>query len=385
LARVGESNKFIQVITGTRQIGKTTMVEQLIDKLTNPVHYASSDGVPSSSAIWIEQQWETARIRLKASQAKWGLLVLDEIQKINRWSETVKKEWDKDRRNKLCLNVILLGSSTLLISKGLTESLTGRFELITLPHWSFEEMKEAFGYNANQFVWFGGYPGAAVLIDDEKRWRDYMLDSIIETTVSKDILSLSNVQKPALLKKLFELGCTYSGQILSYNKILGQLSDAGNTTTLAHYQTLLDNVWFLSGLQKFSKSNTSVRSSIPKWIVYNTSFLSIYSGSTMESAVNSIDIWGRHVESAIGAYLINECRVNGINLYYWREGNDEVDFVIEKNKRIICIEVKTGKLKLHRGIEEFKKRYKPFKSILISNDSLMWQDFLGINLNSLFD
>ncbi len=385
LNRINEPRRFIQVITGPRQTGKTTLAEQMMEKITNPVLYVSADAVPSFGGIWIEQQWEAARIKLKNSGAEWGLLVIDEIQKIDNWSDSVKKQWDKDRRNNINLKVILLGSSTLLIHKGLSESLTGRFELIILPHWSFSEMNEAFSYSAEDYVWFGGYPGAAALISDEKRWKDYMLNAIIETTVSKDILSLTNVQKPALLKKLFELGCIYSGQILSYNKIAGQLSEAGNTTTLAHYQSLLNDVWFLSGIQKYSGSRVMSKSSMPKWMVYNTSFLSVFSGMSRKEAVNTPDVWGRHIESVIGAFFLNECRINGIDLYYWRDGNNEVDFIIGKNRRIISVEVKSGKSGIHRGIEDFSRKYNPFKSLLISGDSLTWQELLKMNLDSQFD
>ncbi len=382
--RISEPKKFIQIISGPRQVGKTTLVEQFLKKIINPQHYVSADAVPATSIQWIQQQWETARIKLKSSGSEWGLLVIDEIQKINNWSEAVKKEWDSDNKNGIALKVIVLGSSTLLIQKGLSESLTGRFEMIKLPHWSYTEMHNAFGFNPNEYVWFGAYPGAAALIEDEKRWKNYILDSIIETTISKDILSLTNVHKPALLKNLFELASRYSGQILSYSKILGQLSDSGNTTTLAHYQELLDKIWFVSGLNKFSLSGVSVRLSIPKWMVYNTAFLSVYSDLSFKSAQENPQVWGRHIESAIGSYILNECKINNWNLLYWREKNREVDFVAEDKGRTVSMEIKSGKYKNNPGINEFNKKYKPAKTLLISNDSLKWQDFLNYDLKEIF-
>jgi len=382
--RISEPKKFIQIITGPRQVGKTTLVEQLQKKFVNPQHYASADAVPASSMYWISQQWETARIKLRTSASGWALLVIDEIQKINNWSEAVKNEWDSDTRNGIELKVILLGSSALQIQKGLSESLTGRFEMIKLPHWSYIEMHEAFGYNPDDYIWFGAYPGAASLAGDENRWKNYILDSIIETTISKDILSLTNVHKPALLKNLFELASGYSGQILSYTKILGHLSDAGNTTTLAHYQALLDNIWFISGLNKYSASVTSSRISIPKWMVYNTAFLSVYSGLNFKSALENSQVWGRHVETAIGSYLLNDCKIKNRQLYYWRESNNEVDFVVADKGKIFSIEVKSGKYKSNIGIEKFTKKYKPAKTILVSSDSLSWQDFLSNNPDDIF-
>lgn len=383
--RIREKKNLIQVITGPRQSGKTTLATQLTRKITTPFSFTSADGVPSSSSVWIEQQWEAARIKMKTSCANSFLLIIDEIQKINNWSEYVKKEWDKDRTNKINLRVILLGSSTLLIDKGLSESLTGRFEIIKLPHWSFVEMKEAFGFKPEEYVYFGGYPGAAEFINDEVRWKDYIHNSIIETTISKDILQLTTIQKPALLKNLFELACIYNGEILSYNKILGQLADAGNTTTLAHYQNLLNQVWFISGLQKYSGSKISVKSSSPKWLSYNTALLSVYSGKRFSESINSLDIWGRRIEQTVGSHLLNQSRLSDFNVFYWREGNLEVDFAIQKNKKIVTIEVKSGKAKFHAGLESFKKKYKTFKSILISDDSMPWKEFLRLDINELFD
>ena len=384
LERIKEKRKFIQIITGTRQIGKTTLIEQMLKQIKIPSHYVSSDFTTSSS-VWINQQWEIARLELKESKAESFLLVFDEIQKINNWSEAVKKEWDRDTLDKLNIKVVLLGSSTLLLEKGMSESLAGRFEIIKLPHWSFNEMKEAFGFSEEQYAWFGGYPGAASLINDEKRWKDYILNSIIEATISKDILQLTNVQKPAVLKNLFELGCMYSGQILSYTKILGQIAESGNTTTLTHYQKLLDQVWFLSGIQKYSRSKVSVRSSIPKWNVYNTSFMSVKADYSFNDALRSPEIWGRHVENSIGAYLLNEVRIKNWELYYWREGNYEVDFVIKNNNKVIALEVKSGRYKIHKGMEEFNNKFKPYKTLHVSNDSLSWKKFLAIDLEILFE
>lgn len=383
--RIQENNTPIQVIAGARQVGKTTLASQLVESINIPYSFISADAVPSSSTSWIEQQWEAARIKLKNSESKSFLLIIDEVQKIRNWSEAVKKFWDKDRREKINLKIILLGSSTLMLSKGLTESLTGRFELIQLPHWSFYEMTEAFGVTPEQYVYFGSYPGAASFISDEKRWKDYILNSIIEPTISKDILQLTTVQKPALLKNLFELTCLYNGEILSYNKMLGQLLDAGNTTTLAHYQQLLDTAWMVTGLQKFSGSAVQSKSSTPKWLSYNTAYVSVYSGIDFSSTLLKPELWGRRVEQSIGAHLLNQARVNNFDLFYWREGNAEVDFVLRKNKKLVTVEVKAGKVKFHVGLELFKKKYKPAKSILISDDALSWQEFIKLDVNSLFD
>lgn len=268
-SRIEEPRKFIQVILGPRQVGKTTMVNQLLPQLSISYVSESADAISATNSAWLMQAWETARLKMKASGASEYLLVIDEIQKIDNWSEIVKQQWDKDTRENVNIKVILLGSSRLLIQKGLTESLAGRFETFYLGHWSFAEMETAFGWSIEQYIYFGGYPGSALLINDEERWKSYIKDSLIETSISKDILMLTRVDKPALLKRLFEIGCLYSGQILSYTKITGQLQDAGNTTTLANYLKLLSDCGLLGGLEKYAGSVVRQRSSSPKFQVYN--------------------------------------------------------------------------------------------------------------------
>lgn len=384
IKRLNEPKRFIQVITGPRQTGKTTLVQQVIEEIKMPSIYISADGVANSGVNWLNQQWENARLKLKNIQHTEIIFVIDEVQKIQNWSEDVKANWDADKRNNLEIKLILLGSSKLLIQKGLTESLAGRFETIYMGHWSFSEMKAAFDFSEEQFVWYGGFPGAASLLDDEKRWKDYLLNSLVETTISKDILLMERINKPVLLRNLFELGCMFSGQILSYNKILGQLQDAGNTTTLSHYLNLLDNAGLLAGLEKYSGGIIMQKSSSPKFQVQNTALLSALSNYGYQEALSYAETWGRHVESAIGAHLLNVAKLEGINLYYWRDGNFEVDFVLEFKNKIVGIEVKTGKSKFTSGINRFKENYNPHKIYLISENGLSWKEFLNVNPVDLF-
>ena len=325
IKRMHEPRRFLQVIMGPRQVGKTTLVSQLAAQVKIDYLFVSADSIASGNATWLEQQWEAARIKLAQHETKEFLLVIDEIQKISNWSETVKLLWDIDTRSNLNLKVILLGSSRLLLQQGLTESLAGRFESIYMGHWSFDEMQQAFGWDVNQYVWFGGYPGSATLVDEEDRWKTYVTDSLIETSISKDILMLTRVDKPALMKRLFELGCLYSGQILSYTKVLGQLQDSGNTTTLSHYLELLDTAGLLVGINKYAPDIIRQRSSSPKFQVHNTALISAQRNNLFKDMLAKPDEWGRMVESAIGAHLINHSLSEKFNLHYWRERNEEID------------------------------------------------------------
>ena len=382
--RVLEPRKFIQVLMGPRQVGKTTMAVQMLKKVNIPYIYESADAVSAVNAAWIDQVWETARLKMKVQSAQEFILVIDEIQKVQNWSETVKRLWDRDTLNTTNIKLVLLGSSRLLLHKGLTESLAGRFETIYLGHWSFGEMEAAFNWNAYQYAWFGGYPGGAELIKDEDRWKDYINNSLIETSVSKDILMLTRVDKPALLKRLFELGCNYSGQILSFTKIQGQLQDAGNTTTLSHYLNLLDTAGLLSGIEKYAADIIRKRSSSPRFQVHNNALLSAQKNEYFSEIMKKPEEWGHIIESSLGAHLINHSISQNYSVYYWRERNYEVDFVIERRGKVIAIEVKSNYSENNKGVEAFRNKFKPDKVYLIRNNSLSWQEFLRINPVELF-
>jgi len=382
--RIQEPRKFIQVILGPRQVGKTTMIAQLLSQLSVPNLYESADAIPVTNSAWLTQLWEAARLRIKVSGATEYLIVIDEIQKIDNWSEIVKQQWDKDTREKINIKVILLGSSRLLIQKGLTESLAGRFETMYLGHWTYTEMQEAFGWSIEQYVYFGGYPGSAILIDDEERWKNYIKDSLIETSISKDILMLTRVDKPALLKRLFELGSLYSGQILSYTKIIGQLQDAGNTTTLANYLKLLSDCGLLGGLDKYAGDIIRKRGSSPKFQVYNNALITSQANDTYEKAIINPELWGRLVESSVGTHLINNSIPERYNLYYWREGNHEVDFILEKGDKVIGLEVKSGMKAENTGMGVFVEKFHTEKVLLVGTGGIPYEEFLKINPRELF-
>jgi predicted AAA+ superfamily ATPase len=374
-ARLQEPRRFIQVVAGPRQVGKSTMVQQATQTLKIPVRYASADEPTFRGPDWIAQQWDAARLSITGKAG--AVLVLDEIQKIPAWSETVKRLWDEDTRARRPLKLVILGSAQLLITQGLTESLAGRFETIPLSHWSYAEMSAAFGWSLDKFVFYGGYPGAASLIGAHERWSRYILDSLIETSISRDVLLLTRVDKPALLRRLFELACRYSGQVLSYTKMLGQLQDAGNTTTLAHYLDLLAAAGMVRGLPKYAGDIARSRGSSPKLQVLNTALMTAPSGLTFEEARADRAFWGRLVESAVGAHLANAAMRGECVLQYWRDGNDEVDFVVQTGRRLTAIEVKSGRApQAHQGTSAFVQAFHPRRTLLIGGDGIELGEFL---------
>lgn len=383
--RLKEKRRFIQVLIGPRQSGKTTLVRQAVESSGMPAHYASADEPGARDRLWIEQQWEIARLKAKGAGGP-VLLVLDEIQKVSDWSSIIKLLWDDDTHAGLPLKVIVLGSAPLLIERGLSESLAGRFEVIAVPHWSFTEMKEAFGWDIETYIYYGAYPGAAELISDPLRWKRYILDSLIETTISRDIFLLTRVDKPALLRRLFQLGCNHSGQILSYQKMLGQLTDAGNTVTLAHYLQLLQGAGMLAGLEKFSHGEIRKRGSSPKLQVLNTALMSAQDHRSYAEAREDGTYWGQLVESCVGAHLLNSSFGTTISVTYWRERNHEVDFVLQQGKRIVAIEVKSGR---HRealpGMAAFAQQFKPKRKLLVGGQGIAIEEFLSKPISHWMD
>ena len=354
-----EPRKFIQVLAGPRQVGKSTLVNQVLAQVSIPHHIEVADAVDPKDSDWIRRVWESARTTMILRKLEEYLLVIDEVQKIENWSEMVKREWDADSRAHVNLKVVLLGSSRLLLRKGLTESLAGRFELIRMPHWSLQEMRDAFGVTLDEYIYFGGYPGPVHMIKDERRWRKYIKDSLVAPAIEKDVIMTSNIYKPALMKQLFELGCSYSAEILSLTKMMGQLQDVGNVTTLAGYLEILDQCALLTGLRKYANDEARKRGSIPKYQVYNNALLTAYKGRGFVADRTDTKVWGRWVESAVGAHLLSMADELEYEVYYWREPSrnkekidkdNEVDFIIARDGEVTAIEVKSGRRGMNSGL-----------------------------------
>lgn len=384
VGRLNEPRKFIQVLAGPRQVGKTTLVRQVKENVSTPFFFFSADAVDAGDSNWISRTWDSVRSRMSLSKLHEVILSIDEIQKIERWSEFVKKEWDADTNNGVNIKVVLLGSSRLLMRKGLTESLSGRYELIRMGHWSYTEMRDAFGIDLPQWIYYGGYPGAVDFMHDFKRWRKYIKDSLVAPAIEKDVLMTSPVYKPALLKQLFELGCSYSGEMLSLTKMLGQLQDAGNVTTLSSYLDILREANLLCGLQKYAMDESRKRQSIPKFSVYNNALLTAFRGKGFEHDFIDPVLWGRWVESAVGTYLLDFAEDNDCQLYYWRERNDEVDYILMSQGESLALEVKSGKRGMNSGLPVFTRHYHPKRAVVIGTDGIPLEDFFTADLSDLF-
>ncbi len=366
----------MQILSGARQIGKTTLSLQALKKNKQPYWHAIAES--GFDVNWIEQQWRMARA-LCHEHSIGAILVIDEIQKISNWSERVKRLWDEDTKHEKPLKVLLLGSSSLLLQHGLSESMAGRYEVIHIPHWSFAECQAAFDVTLDEYLYFGAYPGALVYKNDEQRFLNYIQDSIIEPVVARDILSQLVIHKPALLRSLFRLGCDYSGQILSYNKMIGQMQDAGNTTTLAHYIQLLDYAGVLKGIHKFANEHVRQRQSSPKLQVYNTALMTSSFKEKFKETIHHPERRGRLVESAVGASLLMN---QEHNVFYWREDNKEVDFIVQTKGKLIAIEVKSGRRQTCLpGITAFQKAFAPDAVLLVGENGIPLDVFLKTPLS----
>ena len=411
LSRLSEKPRLLTLVTGPRQTGKSTLVRQALGHSDQPSRYLSVDDPepdnlppdPNADGFdpepqhardvlldgprdtrWLVRNWQLARLAADRS-AKGFVLAIDEIQKIPNWSEAVKGLWDADRRHDRPLHVVLLGSAPLLMQQGLSESLAGRFETVRLMHWSFVEMSDAFGFDLQRYIYFGGYPGSVPYVPEQTRWRTYVAEALVEPNIERDILAMQRVDKPALLKRLFQLGAEYSGQILSYNKMLGQLQDAGNTTTLARYMDLLSNAGLVAGLPKFAGRTHRRRSSSPKLNVLNTALMSVASGYTFEEAKADRSHWGRLVESAVGAHLLNTGTPDH-RLYYWRENGSEVDFILERGRRIVAFEVKSSARRARTsGLQRFTERFDVVESVVVGEGGVPLSEFLATPAREWFE
>ncbi|MCC6220145.1 MAG: ATP-binding protein [Deltaproteobacteria bacterium] len=374
LSDIRGDKPLIRAIIGPRQVGKTTAARQIVEALEWPHIYESADSPLPHKAEWITMHWHRAR---KLAAVKPALLILDEIQKIANWSEEVKRLWDEDRNAKLPLTVLVLGSSALLLAYGLTESLAGRFFSYHFTHWTWSEMKSAFGWSLDKWLYFGGYPGAADFCDDEDKWKHYVNDSLIETVLARDVLQLQRINKPALLRQLFGLSTTCHARIISYNKMLGQLQDAGNTTTLAEYLRLLASSYLVVGLELFSKGVARKRASSPKIILLNNALISAPSVETFKQVLQFPDKWGWLIENAVGAHFYNSLSKTSWHISYWRKGDKEVDFVVQGGDKIFGIEVKSGRLRKTSGLEAFKQQYPQAKTLLVGTTGIPLEEFFS--------
>lgn len=382
--RMNEPRKFIQVLAGPRQVGKSTLIDQVLAECQIPHYLYNADGVDENDTDWIRRIWESTRTLMDTRQQTEAVLVIDEIHKIKRWSEIVKREWDADTRGKRQLKLFILGSSRLMLRKGLTESLAGRFELIRFGHWTLQEMEDAFGWTLDEWIYYGGYPGSASLIKDMRRWKKYIKESLVAPAIEKDIILTSNIYKPALMKQLFELGCTYSAELLSLTKALGQLQDAGNVTTLSSYLEILNQCNLLAGLQKYANDEARRYQSVPKYQVYNNALLTAYKGTSYEKDRIDPQIWGCWVESAVGAYLLGGAEEGSYNVYYWRERSNEVDFIIVRQGEVIALEVKSGRRGMNSGLPKFCELFQPKHALVIGTDGIPFDDFFRMKIEDLF-
>ena len=392
----------IVAVTGPRQTGKTTIVRQALRRLHRlnlpGLHVAADDpqderteseadfaggaaapglrGPPVRDIPWLVRIWEDARHAAWESERGF-VLALDEIHRVKGWSSAVKGLWDRDRETGCPLKVAILGSAPWSMLTGTNESLTGRFMPLPVTHWLLPEMVEAFDFTLDEYLFFGGYPGAAPWVDRLDEWRRYFLNAIVAPTIERDIVALTRVDKPALMRRLVDLAPHYSGQILSFSKMVGQLQDAGNTTTLAAHLDLLADAGLMAGLQKYAARAHLGKASSPKLNVLNTAVMTAMSGYTFEEARADRTFWGRIVESAVGAHLYNT-RTEAMGLYYWRDRSNEVDFVLARGPRLLGIEVKSGsRIAPRRGREEFSRRFSGSRTRLVGGaDGLPLGEFL---------
>lgn len=385
-SRMAEPRRRMQIVMGPHQVGKSTLVGQFTEGISVPFDFFAADGVNRFDSSWIPNKWQQVRMRMDIHSEQEHILIIDEVQKIRGWSEQVKKEWDEDSRNHRNLKVILLGSSRLLLQKGLEESLEGRFETIKMGYWDWQEMHEAFGFSMDEYVYFGGFPGLAPDIQDEDRWRNLMEDSIISSILTRDILEIEEIRNPALLRQVFELACIESAKELSLTKMQGTMN-SGTVPTIKNYLDILNKSMTVQPLQNYSASRIREKLSVPKMQVFNNAFRNRFGSFSFDEARVDPAEWGRLVESAVGAHLANRAMTDDYELFYWRnERRQECDYVLRKGQALVAIEVKSGSVDKTVGFEKFKEQFadKVTAAFIVGPQALPLEDFFMMDLKSLF-
>lgn len=385
-SRMAEPRRRMQIVMGPRQVGKSTLVGQFTEGISVPFDFFAADGVNRFDSSWIPNKWQQVRMRMDIHSEQEHILIIDEVQKIRGWSEQVKKEWDEDSRSHRNLKVILLGSSRLLLQKGLEESLEGRFETIKMGYWDWQEMHEAFGFSMDEYVYFGGFPGLAPDIQDEDRWRNLMEDSIISPILTRDILEVEEIRNPALLRQVFELACIESAKELPLTKMQGTMN-SGTVPTIKNYLDILNKSMTVQPLQNYSSSRVKEKQSVPKMQVFNNAFRNRFGTFSFDEARVDPAEWGRLVESAVGAHLANRAMTDDYELFYWRNARrQECDYVLRKGQALVAIEVKSGSVDKTVGFEKFKEQFadKVTAAFIVGPQALPLEDFFIMDLKSLF-
>ncbi|WP_420463143.1 ATP-binding protein [Candidatus Palauibacter sp.] len=383
----------IVAVTGPRQSGKTTLVRQALRRLRGlglrsryialdsadsghrtslsaPDAISGADAAtarpPSRDVGWLAGTWRRARRDARAD-SRGLVLALDEVQHINDWSAAVKGLWDADRLAGCPLKVVILGSAPWRLLTGRGESLAGRFMSFPVRHWSLSEMAEAFDVTLDEYIFFGGYPGAIRHADDVRRWRHYMASSIVNPIFDRDILALTRVDKPSLMRQLVKMA-PESGKILEYQTIAGRLKDAGSLTTLQHYVDLLSDAGIMTQLPNYSGSAVQRVASNPKLLALNSGLMTALSGYSFDAARADRTFWGQVVETAVGAHLHNTLET-AMHVAYWRDGADEVDFVLFQGPHVLGIEVKSGRRRgWPRGLRAFEERFPRTRTLLVGGE-----------------
>lgn len=383
-SRLLEPRHLMQLVLGPRHAGKTTTVRQVLADLEKPYLYFSADDAPGAGPLWLSRCWETARIEANRTADKEIVLVIDEVQKIPNWTEAVKKEWDSDTWHDRLIKAVLIGSPQAWFRSDLTESLAGRFEEIRMTHWSYGEMREAFGMGIDEYVFFGGYPGAARHLPDETLWRNAVRDAVVDSVLQRDILDGNRIANVALLRRTLERGIERSGCILSLTKFLGELQDGGNVATIAGYLEKLHRSGLLGTLPKYSADVVRSRASIPKFQVHDNALFAAFSGRTFAEAGRDPEFWARCVTSAVGAYLLTESVRKGFELSYWKDGRYEVDFVLRLQGKLLAHQVQSGYAKSTRGLDKFCERFSPSRSLVVGSGGLSLETFFSMDPEDLF-
>jgi predicted AAA+ superfamily ATPase len=355
----------MQLLTGPRQVGKTTLLLEIAEQFGDAAVYAAGDEPDAALPGFWERRFADAEARARRGTA---VLLLDEVHHLYDWAKRLKGHCDYLRRRRVPVHIVATGSSALRVTSGSRETLAGRFERITLRHWSASSLASIFHMPAQQaalsLVQFGSYPGAVALQSDPVRWRAYLRDAIIEPAIGRDVLALATVRRPGLLRQVFAVAVGSPARIVSLQKLQGQLQDKGALETVAHYLALLQDAYLVAPLERFSQQAHRRRAAPPKLVTLNNALLSAMHPQGPPDPAREPARFGLWMENACLAFALNQ----GQRVTYWREEPLEIDAVLEGSWGDWAVEVKTGSFDALgiKGLLEFCRRNPKFRPLVIT-------------------
>lgn len=380
VSALANNNSKILIVEGPRQAGKTTMVQRALNELGLKATYANADNEYTDNRLFIHNAWEKKR-RSANSQ----LIVLDNIQHIRNWSTLLQAEYEADMAIGKQPRVVLIAASCAPFYRDMeTDFMQQNSTILRLSLWTWADMRDAFGWSLDQYIFFGGYPGLGEIVAKGRPWRNYVRSKLIEPALTNDILIDVRLYKPHVLLQILEEGISYQGEVRSLNGILENTDGAGNTIILSTYLEFLHNAHILYAIRKYSEMMDRRRASIPKMQVHGNAIAAYYKNWRFPKTLQQDKKRHEILLSAVGAHLLNRSFLEGYKITCFWDRYSSIDFIISDSRgRDILINL--CRPKADNALAYFTRHYGSFRTILVGDGGQMSvEEILDCTIADLF-